>query len=164
MKKFYVAVCCTLLLSGSWVMAQDEIASPVPPAPAQEVLSAAPAAQSQGSVIVGEATPLYTEGSYGSVAAPGCSSCGSSIPQTFTSAPAVAQGCSTCATPVTFTSAPVAQDCCPAPAPTCCPAPAPTCCDPCAKPPRQGFFAKRRAKRAAASSCCPAPAPTCCCN
>ena len=133
MKKFYVAFCCTLLLSGSWVMAQDELAEERLSAAAKQSQPAAqllgqpaaqpldqPVAQAQGNVISGEAAPLYTEGSFGTASAEGCSSCGSSLPQTFTSAPAVIQGCSACDSgivsapimPATFTSAPIAQDAC----------------------------------------------------
>ena len=183
MKKFIVAVCCTVLF-GSFAVAQDEVAIASPVAPSEEVATAAvptiePVAQVQteGSVIVGEAAPVYAEGNYGSVVAPGCSSCGGGVvPQTFTSAPLAQQGCSSCGTsvapqysvqpqysaiPATYTSAPIAQDAgcagCGQAAPDCGCAPAPTCCDPCAKAPRQGFMAKRRAKRASRNSC-----NTCC--
>jgi hypothetical protein len=152
MKKFVVAAFCTLLMSGS-LLAQDPATIVAPVAPVEDVADAvAPVAP------VAE-TPA-TQGSF--VVSPqvqGCVGCGAAsiaptgyAPMTYTQAPA---GCSSCGTvaPVSYV-----QDCgcgapvMAAPAADCgCAAPVATCCDPCAKPKRVGFLAKRRAKR---NACC----------
>lgn len=143
MKKFFVAVCCTLMLGVS-VMAQDA-APATPPVPVEDVAAAqavpAPAPVAQSSVM--QAAP------YGTVINSGCTNCGSNVaPMTYTGA---VQGC--CGT---YTAAPIQTPCCgqAAPAATSCCPPAP-CCepDPCCPPKRQGFLAKRRAKRAAKNCC-----------
>lgn len=154
MKKFIVAAFCTLMMSGS-VFAQEAATIVAPVAPvedvAQEAAPVAPVAEGTFQVapqVVGctgcgatSAPMTYTQ-----APAAGCSSCGSAAPMTYTQAPASGCGC----------SAPAPTCGCAAPAPTCC-APEPTCCDPCANQGRQGFLAKRRARRSArrsSSTCC----------
>jgi len=160
MKKFFVAVCCTLMFGVS-VMAQDT-APVTPPVPVEDVPAAAatpaPAPAAQSSVV--QAAP------YGTVNNAGCINCGGSTVMSTTPMATTSGCCPTpCATPccgtqMTYTAAPVQTPCCgqvaPAPvAATDCCAPVDPCCqpDPCCPPKRVGFLAKRRAKRAAKNCC-----------
>lgn len=164
MKKFFVAVCCTLMLGGS-LMAQDA-APATSPAPVEDVAAPAvpaPAPVAQSSV-VDQAAP------YGAVVNSGCTNCGgnavmtSGTPMmqsgcgcgtamTYTSAP-MQSGCG-CGTPMTYTAAPMqSTPCCGQAAPVaavdCC-APVDPCCDSGRRMGnRVGFLAKRRARR----NCC----------
>ena len=141
MKRFFVAAFCTLLMSGS-LLAQEAATNVAPVAPVEDVAVAPVAPVATGSVIA----PQVAD----------CNNCGSVVapvyaPMTFTTAP-IQSGCTSCGsvTPVSYaTPVPIqGGDCCAAPAPVV------TCCDPCAKAPRVGFLAKRRAKRAANNACC----------
>ncbi len=146
MKKFFVAVCCTLMMGVS-VMAQD--AAPVtPPVPVEDV--AAPAATPAPAPVADSS--VMQAAPYGTVINSGCTNCGgstvmSTTPMTYTSQ----AGCG-CGTQMTYTAAPVQTPCCGQAAPVA----ATDCCapvDPCCTPQRQGFLAKRRAKRASRNCC-----------
>ena len=160
MKKFFVAICCTLLLGGS-VMAQD--ATPAtPPAPVEDV--AAPAESS----VVDQAAP------YGEVASSGCTNCG-------TAGAVVGSACGGCQTSCCPTN-----DCCPrrrvvrrrnrnncCPTTSCCPqtsccqtaAPTSSCCGTytSAPAPVQSTPCCGQAAPVAATDCC-APVDPCCNN
>lgn len=155
MKKFFAAICCTMMLAGS-LMAQD--ATPAaPPVPVEDVASTpAPAPVAQSSVM--QAAP------YGQVVNSGCTNCGGTTAASMT----YSQGCGcgqatqsccgqttqSCCGQMTYTSAPAQTPCCGSAAPaapvaTDCCAPVDPCC--CSngrgRRGRVGFFAARRARR-----------------
>ena len=163
MKKFFAAICCTMMLAGS-LMAQD--ATPAaPPVPVEDVASTpAPAPVAQSSVM--QAAP------YGQVVNSGCTNCGGTTAASMT----YSQGCGcgqatqsccgqatqsccgqttqSCCGQMTYTSAPAQTPCCGSAAPaapvaTDCCAPVDPCCSSNGRGRRGrvGFFAARRARR-----------------
>ena len=106
MKRFFVAVCCTLVLGISTFAQAQEIVAPV--TPGEDVAVAAQAAVApvavQSTDVIAPVASIV-EGSIAPVAAQGCGSCGGSVVTApFASAPSYApvasQGCNTCGSTV----------------------------------------------------------------